>query len=51
MVGGDDSQISLIWGFFMMYLCMVIEVIQNIIPERTMVMIPGTHPRTLCESE
>lgn len=26
---------------------MVIEVYQNIAPARTMVMIPGTHPRTL----
>jgi hypothetical protein len=31
----------------MIYLCMVIEVIQNMTPARTMVMIPGTHPRTL----
>jgi hypothetical protein len=35
----------------MMYLCMVIEVIQKMIPERTMVMMPGTHPRTLGASE
>lgn len=31
----------------MIYLCIVIEVIQNRIPERTIVIIPGTHPRTL----
>lgn len=31
----------------MMNLCMVIEVIQNNIPQRSMVMIPGTHPSTL----
>ena len=31
----------------MMYLCIVMEVIQNRIPERTIVMIPGTHPSTL----
>jgi hypothetical protein len=30
-----------------MYLCMVIDVIQNNTPERTIVMIPGTHPKTL----
>jgi hypothetical protein len=41
------SQISLICGYFMIYLCMVIEVIQNNTPARTMVIIPGTHPRTL----
>jgi hypothetical protein len=33
----------------MIYLCMVIEVIQKRIPASTMVMIPGTHPRTLKE--
>jgi hypothetical protein len=42
-----DLQISLIWGFFMMNLCMVMEVIQKRIPAITMVIIPGTHPRTL----
>lgn len=31
----------------MMNLCMVIEVIQKRIPATTMVIIPGTHPRTL----
>jgi hypothetical protein len=31
----------------MMNLCIVMEVIQNRIPARTMVMIPGTHPKTL----
>ena len=31
----------------MMNLCMVIEVIQKRAPERTMVMMPGTHPNTL----
>lgn len=31
----------------MIYLCIVIEVIQNKIPDRTIVMMPGTHPRTL----
>lgn len=31
----------------MMYLCIVIEVNQNSSPETTIVMIPGTHPRTL----
>jgi hypothetical protein len=33
----------------MMYLCIVIEVIQKSDPERTIVMIPGTHPSTLEE--
>lgn len=32
-----------------MNLCMVIEVIQNSAPESNMVMIPGTHPKTLNE--
>lgn len=41
------SQISLICGYFMMYLCIVIEVYQNIKAHRIMVMIPGTHPSTL----
>jgi len=31
----------------MMNLCMVIEVIQKRTPARTMVIIPGTHPKTL----
>jgi hypothetical protein len=31
----------------MIYLCIVMEVIQKRIPQRTIVMIPGTHPRTL----
>jgi hypothetical protein len=31
----------------MMNLCMVIEVIQKRIPATTMVIIPGTHPKTL----
>lgn len=31
----------------MMYLCMVIDVIQKKNPDKIMVMIPGTHPRTL----
>lgn len=31
----------------MIYLCIVMEVTQNRIPQRTIVMIPGTHPRTL----
>jgi hypothetical protein len=44
---GSNLQISLIWGFFMMYLCIVIEVIQKRTPASTMVIIPGTHPRTL----
>lgn len=41
------SQISLICGCFIMYLCIVIEVYQNIKAHRIMVMIPGTHPSTL----
>lgn len=40
------SQISLMEGFFMMNLCIVIEVIQNKAPETNMVIIPGTQPRT-----
>jgi hypothetical protein len=40
-------QISLIWGVFMMNLCIVIEVIQKRMPAPTMVMMPGTHPKTL----
>lgn len=43
----DNLQISLIWGFFMIYLCMVMEVTQNRIPAPIMVIIPGTHPKTL----
>jgi uncharacterized protein with HEPN domain len=42
-----DLQISLISGYFMMNLCMVMEVIQKRIPAPTMVRIPGTHPKTL----
>lgn len=42
-----NIQISLICGCFMMNLCIVMEVIQKSIPARTIVIIPGTHPRTL----
>ena len=38
---------SLIWGCFMMNLCIVMDVIQKSAPATTMVMIPGTHPKTL----
>ena len=31
----------------MMYLCIVIEVNQKRMQQRTIVMIPGTHPKTL----
>lgn len=41
------SQISLIDGFFIIYLCIVMLVIQKNRPARTMVMSPGTHPNTL----
>lgn len=46
-IEGMDSHISLIWGFFMMNLCIVIEVIQKRMPTTAIVVLPGTHPRTL----
>jgi hypothetical protein len=48
-MGGVEKhvQMSLIWGFFMINLCIVMDVIQKRMPATTMVMIPGTQPKTL----
>lgn len=38
-------------GCFMIYLCIVVLVIQKNRPARTIVMRPGTHPKTLRDQD